>query len=379
MHDEEVCAPALPVEREDARGDGRVRAGKADFPERARALIAVIPLGDGAVGHGHRIAERNRLNSGRIERRQGGRYIGDGFQPVALHAEITGVGLKVEQTVEALVEEEPLGFVLGRGHGPDSFLRAGLWIDNNEVRMHDPGKGGESAVGAGQRVEIFVHGIHHPEAGEPAGGRIEAGEGAVGITADPDEAVGRLGYAGGKGGMVAVDGAEVLESAVGMRGIVAEKMAVGVRAEVEHTGARAPERGGGILLLARGGVELPAVAGGEIDIEDEKAAVVLAHGGEQRGLAIGAAARVEADPVDGLHRHAEVADDGFGGEERGEGGAEQAKDTQGNHMREGAKTGMGHSAFRAGTWTDFVISRQAPPDASGNVVFVFIQPAAGVR
>jgi hypothetical protein len=53
--------------------------------------------------------------------------------------------------------------------------------------------------------------------------------------------------------------------------------------------------------------ELPAVARGQIDIEDERAAVVLAHGGKQRRLAIDGATGMEPDPVDGFHRHAEIA------------------------------------------------------------------------
>jgi hypothetical protein len=192
-----------------------------------------------------------------------------------------------------------------------------LRVDDDEMRVHDAGEGGEGAVGAAERIEILVGRIHHAEAGELARGRIETGERAVGIAADPDGAVGGLSDAGREGGVVASNGAEVLQSARGMSGVIAEEMAVGVRAEVEHAGARTAEGGGGILLLAGRGVELAAVTGGEVDIEDEQAAVVLAHGGEEGIFAVGPAAGVEADPVDGLDGHAEFADDRRGGDGRG--------------------------------------------------------------
>ena len=238
-----------------------------------------------------------------------------------------------------------LGLVLGVDHGTDGLFRAGLGIDEDEVRVHDLGEGRERAVGAADRIEVLVGVIHHPEARELARGRLEAGEGAVGVGADPEGAVGRLGDPGWERGAVAVNHAEVLEAALGARRVITEQVAGEMFADVEGARAGAAEGGGRVLHAPRRRVELPAVAGGEVDIDDEEPAVVLAHGGEQGRLAVGTAARVEAHPVDGFDRHAEVAHDDFSGRGGRGGGHGGSGNEQGDE--EGGQFHSGSSSTRS--------------------------------
>ena len=346
VEDEEVRAVAVPVEVDEARGDRRVGTGDADAAERAgAAFIAVIPRGDAAVGHGQGVAERHDLVAGRMEGRERRRQVGHGLKLVAADAEFAGVGLDVEHAVDALVEEQLLGVVLRIDHGAEGFFCAGLRIDDEEVGMNDLGQGDERAVGAGDGVEVFVGVIHGPEARELAGGGLEARERAVGIGADPEGAVGGFRDAGRERGFLAVNHAEVLESALGPGGIVAEEVAGEVFADVEGAGARTAEGGGGVLHAAGRGVELPAVPGGEVDIDDEEPAVVLAHGGEEGRLAVGSAAGVQAHPVDGFDRHAEVAHDDFSGRGGGGGRHGGSGDEQGGEQ--GGQFHSGSSSTRS--------------------------------
>jgi hypothetical protein len=339
VNHENARSRAVPVQVEGARRGGRADVLDQEFSERARAVLAIGPGRDDPTGHRQHLlilVPVRGISAGHLERQ-----ISDGLGRGAAHAELAGVAVEVKESVHSLEKLEVLGLVLVVHQRPDRPVRAGPRIEGHHVGMHVDRERGDGAVGAAERGDIVVRVVEGAELGEAAGGGIEARDRAFRISADPDGPVRRLVQPGGKGGVAGVDGPEILEPPPGTSRVVTQQVAVAGRADVEGPGVGTAKGIGGRLRGRRRRVELDAVAGGEVDIEDEEAAIVLAHRGQQggpadrpasvsvmqdllardqqRGLGIGCPTGVQPHPADRFNRDAEIPHDRLRGRKQRQG------------------------------------------------------------
>src|SRR5690606_4869313 len=155
-------------------------------------------------------------------------------------------------------EKDPAAGVIVRlvEHGADGDVRAGGPIEHDEAVTRGLGLGGDGAVIATERVEVFVGIIEPAVTREAAAGGIETSETAAGIGADPEGAVGRLLNAGGEGCLTRVTGPEILDAAFGLRGIKPVEVPVPRGAEPKDAGPEAAHGADGIVGPGGRGVEL---------------------------------------------------------------------------------------------------------------------------
>ena len=168
------------------------------------------------------------------------------------------------------------------------------------------------AVITGQRIEIFLHLIHSAESLKFTGFGIETGDGSSGVGADPDHAIGRFCDPSGEGDGFGVDRAKIFQTAFGILGIIAIEMTIPGCAHPDNPGANAAHAGRHSFGPGFRHEKLAAVTGLQIDIDNERTSVILAHRSNEGGFAIGRFSGMKAHPIGGFDRNTEFANDRIG-------------------------------------------------------------------